>query len=57
MHWSVSNLIMERHLCWLGHLGRMSDDRLPRQLLFGELQKKRPFHGTLSNLMFAFILL
>ena len=31
--------IMERHLRWLGHLGCMSDDRLPEQLLFEELQK------------------
>ena len=31
--------IMESHLRWLGHLGRISDDRLPKQLLFGELQK------------------
>jgi len=37
---------MERRLGWLGHLGRMSDDRLPKQLLFGELQKTQPFHGT-----------
>jgi len=37
MQWSVSDFIMERRLHWLGHLGRMSDDRLPKQLLFGEL--------------------
>ena len=41
IQWSVSDFIMERRLCWLGHLGRMSDDRL---LLFGELQKTRPIH-------------
>ena len=23
-----------------------NDDRLPKQLLFGELLKKRPFHGA-----------
>jgi len=46
MQWSVSDFIMERRLRWLGHLGRMSNDRLPKQLLFGELQRKRPFHGT-----------
>ena len=46
IQWSVSDFIMERRLCWLGHLGRMSDDRLPKQLLFGELQKTRPFHRT-----------
>ena len=46
MQWPVCDFIMERRLCWLGHLGHMSDDRLPKQLLFGELQKTRPFHGT-----------
>ena len=44
MQWS--DFIMERRLRWLVHLGCMSDDRLPKQLLFGELQKTRPFHGT-----------
>jgi len=31
---------MERFFCWLGHLGHMGDGRLPKQLLFGELQRK-----------------
>ena len=39
MQWSVSDFIMERCLRWLDHLGSMSDDGLPKQLLFGELQK------------------
>jgi len=29
-----------------GHLGRMDESRTPKQLLFGELLKTRPFHGT-----------
>jgi len=37
---------MERWLHWLGHLGHVSDDRLPKQLLFVELQRTWPFHGT-----------
>ena len=43
---SVADFIMERRLCWLGHLGRMSDNRLPKQFLLGELQRTWPFHGT-----------
>jgi len=49
LQWSVADFIIERCLCWLGHLGRTSDDRLPKQLLFGELQRTWPFHGTKKN--------
>ena len=31
---------------WIGHLGRMEEGRLPKKMLFGELVKKRPCHGT-----------
>ena len=36
---------MKQHLQWLGHLARKSS-RMPKQLLFGELKRKRPGHGT-----------
>ena len=36
---------MERRLNWLGHLGHMEEERLPKKLLFGELRKKRACHG------------
>lgn len=45
MMWSMPDLIMDRRLQWLGHLGRMEDERLPEEMLFGELRKKRPCHG------------
>ena len=31
---------MDRRLQWLGHLGRMEDEMLPKKVLFGELRKK-----------------
>ena len=37
---------MEHRLKWLGHVGRMDEGRLPKKLLFGELRKTRPNHGT-----------
>ena len=43
MQWLIADFIMERRFHWLGNLGCMSDDRLLKQLLFGELQRKQPF--------------
>ena len=42
---SIYDIIMNRRLRWLGHVGRMSDDRLPKIVLFGELKNKRPGDG------------
>ena len=46
LYWSIADFILQQRLKWLGHLGRMNSERLPKQLLFGELVRKRPFHGT-----------
>jgi len=29
--------LKQRRLCWLGHVVRMDDDRIPKELLYGEL--------------------
>ena len=39
----ISDFVMEQRLRWLGHLG---NDRLPKNVLFGELRGKRPCQGT-----------
>ena len=46
MDWSIPDIIMNRRLQWLGHLGRKDNESLPKKMLFGELRKKRPCHGT-----------
>ena len=43
---SISDIILEQCLRWLGHVGRMDEERLPNRLLFGELNMKRPCHGA-----------
>ena len=37
---------MDRRLQCLGHLGSMSEERLLKKILFGELMKERAYHGT-----------
>ena len=39
------DIIRERRLRWLGHIGRMDDDHLPKCTLVGELSATRPLHG------------
>ena len=38
-------LVMDRQR-WLGHLGRMGEERLPKMLLFAVLEKRRLCPGT-----------
>ena len=46
MEETLEHLLIRQRLRWLGHLARMDPCRIPKQLLFGELEKKRPSHGT-----------
>ena len=39
------DIVREHRLRWLGHVARMSDDRTPKCVLFGELPSTRPQHG------------
>ena len=41
----IGTYIRERRLRWLGHVGRIDDCRLPKGVLFGELDPVRPRHG------------
>ena len=43
---SITSMLAKRHLKWVGHVIRMDDDRLPRQILYGQLhQGNRPPGG------------
>ena len=34
---AIADTLQQRRLVWLGHLGRMGDDRLPKKMLFGRV--------------------
>ena len=42
----VGEIVMLNRMQWLGHIARMPEHRIPKQILFGRLPKARPFHGT-----------
>ena len=42
---NISTKLMNRHLEWLEHLARMSDQRTPKRVLFGWLKKTHPRCG------------
>ena len=46
MERTIKDILRSNRLRWLGHLACMEDNRMPKQLLFGELKKTRPTHGT-----------
>ena len=46
MEESLEDMIVLRTLRRLGHLARMDDHRLPKNILLGWLSKRRPAHGT-----------
>ena len=34
---SIFTMLRKRQLCWVGHVVRMPDERLPKRILYGEL--------------------
>ena len=46
MHESIGNLLTLARLQWLGHVARMSDNCMPKRILFGWLPQKCPVHGV-----------
>ena len=46
MEESLEDMIIARRLRWLGHVARMSDERIPKKIMFGWLPQRRPAHGT-----------
>ena len=43
---SMAEILRRHHLRWLGHVARMEGSRMPKQLLFGELEIPQPRNST-----------
>ena len=43
---TLEDVVTAKKLRWLGHVARMNDDRLAKQILFGWLPQKRPAHAV-----------
>ena len=41
----MADILIERNLRWLGHVHRMDDDRLPKQLLYSQLKEGKRNQG------------
>ena len=41
----IGALLRQHRLRWLGHIARMNDERIPKQMLFGELPAIHPRYG------------
>ena len=42
----IEDVVAARRLCWVGHVARMEENRIPKKLLFGWPPQRRPAHGT-----------
>ena len=43
---SMTEISRERRLRWLGHVGRMGNDRLPKRMLFARTEEGHRIRGT-----------